>query len=218
MDDPVRLTIDTNCVNAKSREAAMNTLERWAEEGKVQLDGSLRFDMETKKYARAVPARSATIAAKTGKINDVSEPANFDASFLDESYCDGEGPDFEEIASVLFPSMRRDDVEKDENKANDVMHLVSHASGGGSIFVTKDEKDFIKGHRRDVLKDKWGIVVMTPDEAVEHLRGLTVGGDDGLAVPEACRLRPAYASTARDKAGTPRPRVPCGTCSRTSGA
>ncbi|MCA9652040.1 MAG: hypothetical protein KC501_19140 [Myxococcales bacterium] len=142
----------------------MNTLERWSAEGKVQLDRTFRLRMETAKY---VPAR-----AKMERMNVVAEPAVADVSFYDTDeifYADVPGPQFDELSSVLFPGVAPRDVALDPNRANDVMHLVAHASGGGAIFVTQDEKDFIKGSRREQLREAFGIVVMTPEEAVAHL-------------------------------------------------
>lgn len=49
---------------------------------------------------------------------------------------------------------------------SDVMHLLSHISGGGDIFVTSDG-DFLRAS--ELLKRKLGAIVMSADEAVEML-------------------------------------------------
>ncbi len=161
MARPLRITIDTNCINATRKIKAVNTLERWETEGKIQLDATTRLLLETGNHS----ARR----AKSAAMNNIAEPAILGQSFLDVAYIPSLGPQFDQVAAVLFPGMRPDQVEADTNKANDVMHLLSHHDGGGDFFVTNDSKDFIKADRRQLLRARFGIVVMTAAEMVEHL-------------------------------------------------
>jgi hypothetical protein len=156
----VRLTIDTNAINARGRLEAMNTLERWRDEGWVQLDATTRLLDET--------SEDEARAAKAATLNNISEPWILGVGRLGSMYLAGPGPGFREIASILFPRVRR----LTANQQNDVMHMLSHAHGGGDYFITNDKKDFIKSGRREELRSEFGIEVLTPDEAVEVLHRL----------------------------------------------
>ena len=103
---------------------------------------------------------------------NVCEPMVRDVRFFDSgaSLTEKAEPAFAQIASILFPGI--DVVALAQNEVNDVMHMLAHHDSGGDIFVTGDLKDFIAATRRISLRDRWGIIVMTPDEAVAHLRAL----------------------------------------------
>jgi hypothetical protein len=78
-----------------------------------------------------------------------------------------DGPEFVEVASALFPTGRAESLSQGDT--NDVMHLLAHHAADGDIFVTNNTRDFVANGRRERLRERWGIVVMTPAETVEHL-------------------------------------------------
>lgn len=161
----MRVTIDTNCLNAYGRAPpSVGVIERWAAEGKIERRGTERLLHEARYGEKA--------RAKARAMPNVGEPMVLDVSFFDSgAYLPEKAePSFAQIASILFPGM--DVSALAQNEVNDVMHLLAHHDSGGDIFVTGDVKDFIAAPRRDLLRERWGIFVMTPDEAVAHLRAL----------------------------------------------
>ena len=53
--------------------------------------------------------------------------------------------------------------------ADDVQHLVAHLIAGHDAFVTSDKKDMLK--RREVIRERTGIVIVDPVEAVQLVHG-----------------------------------------------
>ena len=49
------------------------------------------------------------------------------------------------------------------------MHLMGHAHSDSHAFITLNAKHFIKGGRQASLKNDFGILVLTPEEAVQRL-------------------------------------------------
>ena len=158
----MKLTIDTNIINVRGKLPAVNTLERWQAEGKVQLIGTERLKDETASHKKA--------SQKVNSMPNVSEPMVLGVSRLGHAYLAGEnsGPGFMELAQVLFPN-QKDPLSLSNGDTNDVMHLVSHAHSKNEVFVTNNTKHFIANGRREKLKDGFGIVIMTPEEVVDHL-------------------------------------------------
>ena len=166
MRSPPRLTIDTNRINAKGGLAGMNVLERWDQEGKVEIVSSTRLKLEAAKH----PMKEIALA-KANRYPDIAEPFILGHSFLDDAYLsDGTGPTFFDLAGVVFPDA--DPSTLADGDANDVMHLLSHLGAEADIFVTNGKKDFISGGKREALRVRFAIEVMTDDETVAHLSAL----------------------------------------------
>lgn len=155
------LTIDTNLINVHQRIPSMNTLERWQKEGKVKLVGTERLKDETSSDPRA--------RNKVNAMPNVSEPGMWNVSRWGRANWSNKtnGPSFNELAGVLFPH-QKNLSSLSENDTNDVMHLMAHAHNNCDFFLTENKKHFIKGGRKNLLKDKFGIIVDTPQEAVKY--------------------------------------------------
>jgi hypothetical protein len=63
-----KLTIDTNVINAKQALPAMNKLEQWRDEGKLEIVGAYRLKREIAEY------KNQKAKEKEAKIPNVSEP------------------------------------------------------------------------------------------------------------------------------------------------
>jgi hypothetical protein len=153
-----RVTLDTGCVNAKGKDEALNTLERWAEEGRLDLQRSDAMLDELKGESRIEKATSFG-----------EHPGLF---ILDESVLDGPdvlaGPDMEaELQDVLFPTAEP----LTSNQWHDVEHLRLHVLTGGDAFVTLNRNDFITRGRQDALR-ACGVWVFEPPDLVELLKTL----------------------------------------------
>jgi len=154
-----KLTIDTNLINIKQKLQSMNTLERWQIEGKVKLIGTERLKDETSRHPKA--------SQKVNAMPNVSEPGVWDVSNWGRAHWsnDTSGPSFNELAGVLFPSQKELSLLSVAD-TNDIMHLMAHAHNDCEFFLTHNTKHFIQDGRKNLLKDKFGIAVATPEEAV----------------------------------------------------
>jgi hypothetical protein len=158
------ITVDSNLINTKKQIPAMNTLERWEKEGKIVLCGAERLAIEISKHPRQPDA-----SKRVREMKGISEPCVIGQSYIGHSYITNgkpEDPQFCDIASIMFPQKKYDELS--QNEANDVMHLISHYFAGADYFITNDRKDFIDGGKQDLLKKRFRLNVMTPDELVSH--------------------------------------------------
>ncbi len=156
----IKITIDTNLINSKQKLPAMNKLEQWRDEGKLEIVGTQRLKREVADYKNDIAS------AKEASIPNVSEPMVWDISAWGESKwgAEGEIPEYKELAKTIFPTVPLDKL--NQNQQNDVMHLMGHADCDSDIFVTSNIKDFINDGRREQLKAKFQIVTMTAEEVV----------------------------------------------------
>ena len=153
-----RITLDTGCINAKRRNEALNSLERWAEEGRIELQRSDAMLDELEGDARVEKAAALK-----------EHPGLF---ILDESVLDGPdvlaGPDIgTELQEILFPTAQP----LTNNQRHDVEHLRLHVLTGGDVFVTLNPNDFITRGRQESFRAR-GIWVLQPPELVELLKNL----------------------------------------------
>lgn len=158
------VTIDSNLINTRKQIPAMNTLELWEKEGKIVFCGAERLAIEISKHPKQPDA-----SKKVREMKGISEPCVIGQSYIGHSYItkgDPKDPQFWDIASIIFPNKKHDELT--QNESNDVMHLMGHYFAKSDYFVTNDRKDFIDGGKRDLLKKRFGINVMTPDELVGH--------------------------------------------------
>jgi hypothetical protein len=58
---------------------------------------------------------------------------------------------------------------KQRRKASDVQHLAAHFIAGHDAFVT-DDRDMLKDSRRKSLRERTGILVVDPVDAVRMAR------------------------------------------------
>jgi hypothetical protein len=153
-----RVTLDTGCVNAKQQDGDLNVLERWAMEGRLNLERSPVLLPELKGATRRQKAQQLA-----------PHPAVW---VLDESCLDVDttlaGPDVgHELRSVLFPTTAR----LTSSQGTDVEHLRSHVRSGADAFVTRNPRDYIRRGKQASLQQR-GIWVFTPRELVELLNAL----------------------------------------------
>lgn len=153
-----RVTLDTGCVNAKGRDPDLNTLERWAAAGHIELYRSEVMLDELAGKARVEKARS--LAPHPGLFT------------LGSSTLGGPdvlaGPDLpDELQQILFPTANS----LSENQRYDVEHLRLHVRTGGDVFVTLNPNDFITRGRQETLRS-FGIWVLSPSQLVKLLTEL----------------------------------------------
>ncbi len=153
-----RVTLDTGCVNARGLDPDLNTLERWAATGSLELQRSEAMLSELAGKARVEKAE------RLGR-----QPGLFT---LGSSTLGGPdvlaGPDLPvELHQILFPTARL----LTDNQRHDIEHLRLHVRTGGDIFVTLNANDFITRGRQETLRS-FGTWVLSPKELVGLLREL----------------------------------------------
>ena len=168
----VTLTFDTSCINAKGNNRELNELETRQREGLIQIVSGTSVEEELLQ-----PDREPFRTQRLSKFNNYDD---VDAGYwvLDYSRLgistipDDESiaQEMEEIAHVLFPQCPWQRLNK--NQIRDVMVLHTHLTHKRDVFVTLNTKDFIgrEQAKRELLKEKFGILVMTPQEAVAYVR------------------------------------------------
>jgi hypothetical protein len=155
-----KLTIDINVLRTDSTPEGMETLQRWQTEGKIEI-------------IEAEPPKS----EKPTDYNFPGAPPKVVEA--DSRYPRGRGrpkknltsgPDFKGLSAILFP--HRDPHKLNMTEINDIAHLMKHHGARNELFITINAKDFIDGGRRELLKASFGLLVMTPQEAVQMLTSL----------------------------------------------
>jgi predicted nucleic acid-binding protein len=71
-----------------------------------------------------------------------------------------------EIRDLLFPQYNEFDEDGKRKALRDTMHLATHKIHDRDVFVTED-KDFLTN--KDVLKERFGVRVLSPSELVEEI-------------------------------------------------
>jgi len=151
-----RITIDTNCINARQAHEALNQLEKWKSEGKIEIQKSTPFSVEAQGNLKR--------EAKEKQV-----PNHPPVFVLGSTFLGGDavlaGPDLrKEIQATLFPGV----AELSQGQERDVQHLAEHVRTGGHFFVTLDTSDFMAGSKEKKLRSL-GIWAVTPEKAVKLL-------------------------------------------------
>jgi hypothetical protein len=154
-----RITIDTNCINAKRAIIALNLLEKWKTEEKIEIQKSTPFSIEAQ----------GTLAREAKAKNIPNHPPLFilDSSALGSGAVLA-GPDIRnKIQRILFPGVSHLSV----NQERDVQYLGEHVRTGGHLFVTLDKSDFRAGNKERQLR-ALGIWAVSPEKAVNFIHSV----------------------------------------------
>lgn len=149
-----RFRIDTNRINSRSNLPAMNILEQWQNDGVI-------FMAEISEVVRN--------EAMAGNDPVRSEKAlqfiiNYDLRDFEDN------KNFSEVKEILFPNGIIN-----QNQMNDVL-IVYDCISDPAILITNDgasksQPGGILGHRAE-LKKKFGLTIMTDNEAVDFVQDL----------------------------------------------
>jgi hypothetical protein len=145
-----RLTLDIGL--SATSNVFMDRLVQWQRDGRVELIEALpprkkneadsRVPARRKSYFTPSQSRSTPIAG-SGKV-----------TFLG-------------LAGILFPG--RDPAKLHMTELNDIILLIRHHSIRNDIFVTENTKSYIDDGHQESLKSAYGILAMTPEQAVRNL-------------------------------------------------
>jgi hypothetical protein len=148
-----KLTIDINLLHREDPIPKMDTLVRWRSEGKVELVEADPPRVVVNEPPPQPYKANNWMRDPRQRIRP-KKPASGAATF-------------KSIAAVLFPN--KDSLKLNMGEVNDVAHLVRHHTSKNEFFVTHNRKDFIDDGKRERLKASFGILAVTPDEAVQTL-------------------------------------------------
>lgn len=164
MKSTPRVTIDTNCINAKGRVQALNELEELERLGSITLTTTrvlleeLQEDLTAFGEARRLKAR-AMPSGTSGFVLGRSRLSGADVLGGPNAY-----GHVEQITQIIRPGCSWDDL--DGNTHRDVMHLAIHHANGWDLFVTMDKG--ILDHAEQLASDM-GLFVVSPEEALAWL-------------------------------------------------
>ena len=150
-DTGVKLMIDTNCINARQQNVALNKFEQWRASGVIRILMAERAKLEAR-FGRN--AQREQRAAKFIFINSALISEDQKARYA-------------AIEAALFPAGVRRQSERSD------VEIVYQASDWGCILVTNDgdsasQPRGIFGVRGELLD--LGITVMRPEEAVAYVQ------------------------------------------------
>jgi hypothetical protein len=150
---------------------AVKTLKNWEAEGRIEL-----FEADRAKESPS---------SQTFGWPGAPPPPRAPSRFRGPKKSSPGSLSFQEMSNVLFPG--RDPHRLKMNEVNDVAHLVRHHSLGHTFFVTTNVESFMAKGKREYLKAKFQIVVLTPEEtvlALEKLEGFARKSSKGRAPHE----------------------------------
>ncbi len=173
----VFLTFDTSCINAKQRVQELNQLEAWQKNGLIKIVSSTSVEEELLQLDKEQPDREPYRSQRLDKFNtyDAEDTAYWVLGYsrLGISTKLGKESTKEEMecmASILFPNRSWSSLTA--NQRRDVMALHTHWTYKRDVFVTLNSRDFIGKNeaKRNRLKEAFGILVMTPKEALAYAK------------------------------------------------
>ena len=153
-----KITVDVGIMNASAPIDGMETLNRWAKEGKVEIaqaDAPKAAPAQPYNWPGAAPKPAQTWRDSQGGRRGRPRKSN------------GDNGQFRSLAAILYPSKDSQKLAMDE--INDVAHILIHYTSKNTFFVTQNQKTFLEGGKREQLKASLGILAMTPKETVEAL-------------------------------------------------
>lgn len=181
MDGMAVFTLDTSCViHAVQRQdhaTAVEKLTGAARAGRVTLWLTSAFDADMSRASSENLHANLEWLAVQPVLQGAPGPFRLDYSYLegpDVLLSDDQATVIDAIEDIVLPHeyrigrLRPEEEEfmaKWRRKINDVQHLAAHYMADHDAFVTSDNDDIVK--KRKQLWEAAGILVYTPDEAVE---------------------------------------------------
>jgi len=160
---PLRVTIDTNCINVRQAHTFMNQLEELARRGAIQitttfaLGEDLAFDKTKLGEARRIKAARLP-QARSGFMVGHSTVGGPDVIGGPNVYAH-----VDSIAEVIAPAVAWEEIRT--NTQRDILHLAAHLTYGWELFVTEDKGILDHSTKLAAL----GIRTMTPVAALQYL-------------------------------------------------
>jgi hypothetical protein len=163
MNSPPIVTIDTNCINSLEQNEAMNTLERWHREGKIEIRRTSVMDHE---LASDAGGRGEKRRRKAGSYGHNAAGFQIGHSRVGGYDAVGGAPAASQqrvLADLLHPGVEWNALSI--NTRRDIWHLAIHLAYHCDFFVTLDGEILDAAPQLADL----GLAVLSPSELVEKL-------------------------------------------------
>ena len=161
------ITIDTNSINTRQRDANLNNLEEWHLKGLIEM---VKTDVMDTEFLKASPEPREAFMDKSSRYReDVGVGAYGHSRRHHAVYGEANDPNYprDEMLRMVFPRFEYLTNEDEKSRAiRDAMHLATHHMHKRDFFVTND-KHFKSA--RDALRERFGVVILTPNECVSRL-------------------------------------------------
>ena len=156
---PPRITIDTNCINARSSLPAMTRLEYLHSEGRVQIVKTDVLDTELSEWQGH---RGERARRKPAQLHEDIGVWVLGHSRLGHTRLAGDDDVllYEELEQEIFELPQK---KLSRRQVRDVMIIATHLKHGRDYLVTLDRGLIDRASR---LREKFGITVLTPDECL----------------------------------------------------
>jgi hypothetical protein len=162
------VTIDTSSINTRQSDTNLNKLEEWHLKGIIEI---VRTDVMDPEFLRRSLGRQEAFMNKSSRYREDMGVGIYNHSRPDHAvYGEPHDPDYplDEMLRILFPRFENLTDEDEKSRAiRDAMHLATHYMHRRDFFVTLDTRHFIA--HRDALKERFGLVILTPEECVSQL-------------------------------------------------
>lgn len=158
----ISVYIDTNCVNARQNNAALNQLEKLYEEEKIIIETTDTFEtelLEGKSYSRGL-RKAMNYVFSFG-------PSVVGHSRIGSCIVGSEEDDrrLGRVLEIIFGRKLRKDYSR--NQIRDAMHLATTIRYGGTYFVTQDNSLLKKA---EVIRKEFQTIIVTPEDCLRLVR------------------------------------------------
>jgi hypothetical protein len=158
----------------------LNKLEEWHLKGIIEM---VKTDVMDTELLKASPRFREVFMNKSSRYREDRGVGTFDHSRWDHAVFGGIGGGSydrnyprDEMLRILFPGFENITDEDEKSRAiRDAMHLATHYMHRRDFFVTLDMKHFIA--HRDALKERFGVVILTPEECVSRVSKMFLPDD-----------------------------------------
>ena len=154
----LRITIDTNLINARQKLPEMNTLEEMHKKGLVEIVKTDAMDTEMLNgYKKGLE--------KSQQYREIQGYGVFGHSRYDHAIYSGEddGGLTQSVVMALFPGKACSELS--DNDIKDVMHIQAHITNKCDYFITEDK---IILDAAELLK-KLGVRIRTPSDLLKDI-------------------------------------------------
>jgi len=167
-----QLTLDTSSVihgaQAQPFGAQIDELVERARAGQLGLWITTAFTVDQERAPADKHQRNLAWLSERPLIGTVPGPFRLDYSGLDgpdKLLSDDHAAADDTLRELLLPGKA---TMASRRKITDVQHLTAHLMAGHDAFVTSDQDDMLD--KRETIRERTGIVVLNPAEAVEMVR------------------------------------------------
>ncbi|MBI4380084.1 MAG: hypothetical protein HY574_02655 [candidate division NC10 bacterium] len=165
-----RVTIDTNCINARRCISALNALEVLAKQGVVEITSTriLAEELARDKTQLGSSRRTKASQLRSGTSGFVMRRSTLrggDALGAPNAYVY-----LDRIARLIRPDLEWHEL--DENTQRDIMHLAIHRAHNWDLFVTMDKLILLQSK---MLLSDLGLRVMSPEDALKTVNEIKSG-------------------------------------------